>query len=63
MPARLITTQCHSELNAEILAEILDHRQKKGMIDQEMYENAMCRINESQDGLIIAKAFVRFCVE
>lgn len=63
MPARLITMQSHSEMNDEILRELLDHRRGKGLIDQERYENAISRISKDHDGLVVAKAFLKFCLK
>lgn len=63
MPARLITMQSHPEMDAEILGEILECREALGIIEQETYENAMRRVNRSHDGLIVAKAFLKFCLE
>jgi hypothetical protein len=55
--------QAHPEMDAEILGELLEHRHQVGIIDQETFEEAMGRMDQKHDGLVVAKAFLRVCFE
>jgi hypothetical protein len=50
-------------MDAEILGELLEHRHQIGIIDQETFEEAMGRMDQKHDGLVVAKAFLRVCFE
>lgn len=58
-----ITVQGHPEFNHDIMSEILDIRHKLGVFADDMYEEAIGRAGNEQDGVQIAKAFVRFLMD
>ena len=60
---RLITIQGHPEFFEEIMVEILKKRRAQNLYSQEAFENAMGRVGSEQDGLVVAKAFLRFLVD
>ena len=60
---RIITMQGHPEFNEPIMKELLDVRRKAGVFDEKMYEDAFERAGKAQDGVLIAKAFLRFLLE
>lgn len=55
--------QAHSEMNDEILRELLENRREKGIFAQELYEDAMRRLYKNHDGIVIVKAFLKFCLK
>jgi GMP synthase-like glutamine amidotransferase len=63
IPKRLITIQGHPEFNEEIMTEILEKWHESGVLDNEMYEDSMARVNKYQDGVVVAAAFLKFCLE
>ncbi|KAH8596106.1 class I glutamine amidotransferase-like protein [Bisporella sp. PMI_857] len=60
---RVFTVQGHPEFNEEIMKEILNVRRKAGIFDQEMFEDALARSEKHQDGVVVAKAFLKFLLE
>ena len=60
IPRKLITVQGHPEFNEEIMTEILKGRHATGLFDDTLYQDALARASEPQDGLHIAAAFLRF---
>jgi GMP synthase-like glutamine amidotransferase len=60
---RLITVQGHPEFNEEIVRELLRARHESGIFDDAMFEDAMGRVDKYQDGVVVARAFLRFLLE
>jgi GMP synthase-like glutamine amidotransferase len=63
VPKRLITIQGHPEFNEEIVREILLVRHAAKIFDDEVFEDAMGRVDKYQDGVVVAKAFLKFLLE
>ena len=63
VPKKYITVQGHPEFTSDIMTEILNVRHKAGIFGGEMYEDAIRRANAEQDGVAIARAFLRFLQE
>lgn len=61
--SRLITVQGHPEFTDFIEAAILERRLEQGAFDEAMYKEAMSRVGNEHDGLLIAAAFVKFLME
>ena len=61
VPKRLISVQGHPEFTSEIVSEILELRHKKGTFPDDVYRGGMDRVNDHHDGILIAKAFLKFC--
>ena len=60
---RVITVQGHPEFNQEIVTELLESRHRLGIFDDATYEDGMARVAKGQDGVVVAKAFLRFLLE
>lgn len=60
---RFITIQGHPEFNAEIVSEILKSRNASGIIDDDTFADAMSRVKDAQDGVVVAAEFLRFLIE
>ncbi|KAG9246570.1 class I glutamine amidotransferase-like protein [Calycina marina] len=60
---RIITVQGHPEFTQDIMEEILKFRHKAGIFDDEYYTEAMERADKYQDGVVVAKAFLKFLLE
>ena len=60
---RLFTVQGHPEFTEEIMRELLTVRHGAGIFDDEHFENAMGRVDKYQDGVLVAKAFLKFLLE
>lgn len=60
---RLITVQGHPEFNEEIVRDILETRHQQGVFDHDLFEDAMKRVDRPHDGVIVAQAFLKFCLE
>lgn len=63
VPTRLLTVQGHPEFNQEIMTEILRTRRLQNLFDQPAFEDAMRRVGNAQDGVVVAKACLSFLVE
>ena len=63
IPNRLITVQGHPEFTEEIVRELLIARHGSGIFNDEMFEDAMCRVDKYHDGVVVAQAFLRFLLE
>jgi GMP synthase-like glutamine amidotransferase len=63
IPKRLITVQGHPEFNEEIVRELLLARHASKIFDDEVFEDGMRRVGNSQDGVVVAKAFLKFLLE
>ncbi len=60
---RLITVQGHPEFNEEIVRELLIARHEAKIFDDEVFGDAMSRVDKYQDGVVVAKAFLSFLLE
>lgn len=63
IPHRLLTVQGHPEFDAEIVRELLEVRHEQGIFDDRIYEEALTRVGRRQDGVVVAKAFLRFLLD
>lgn len=63
MPKRAMTLQGHPEFTAEVMAELLERRHAQKVFSDDVYGEAMARVGEPQDGVLIAQAFLRFLME
>jgi GMP synthase-like glutamine amidotransferase len=63
IPKRLITIQGHPEFNEEIVRELLIFRHQQKIFDDEVFEDAMARVDKYQDGVVVAKAFLKLLLE
>jgi GMP synthase-like glutamine amidotransferase len=63
IPKRIITVQGHPEFNEEIVRELLIARHASGIFNDEMFEDAMGRVDKSQDGVAVSSAFLRFLLD
>ena len=55
--------QGHPEFSKEIVTELLEMRHKQGIFDDEVYEGGISRVGRDHDGVVVAKAFLRFLLE
>lgn len=60
IPNRAVTVQGHPEFTGEIVAELLGNRHRLGIFGDDIYEEAMRRVREPQDGVLVAQGFLRF---
>lgn len=60
---RFITVQGHPEFTEDIVRELLIARHGSGIFDDEMFKDAMGRVDKSQDGVLVAQAFLKFLLE
>jgi hypothetical protein len=60
---RLLTVQGHPEFNSTIMTEILNKRHEIGIFDDMMFQSAMDRVTLRHDGVVVAKAFLRFLLD
>ena len=60
---RAITVQGHPEFTEDIVAELLEMRREQGIFSDEVYRDAMARVGEPHDGVLIAQAFLKFLIE
>lgn len=60
---RFITVQGHPEFNEDIIKEILVTRHEQGIFTDEQLKDSLARADKYQDGVIVAKAFLKFLLE
>jgi hypothetical protein len=60
---KFITVQGHPEFTHDIVEEILEARQKAGIFPEGVFDDGMGRLQDHDDGVIIAQAFLRFLLE
>jgi GMP synthase-like glutamine amidotransferase len=60
---RVITVQGHPEFTKEIEEEIIKSRYGQGIFTEELYKDAMRRVQDHDDGIVVAQAFLRFLLE
>ncbi|KAI0132810.1 glutamine amidotransferase class-I [Xylariales sp. AK1849] len=63
IPKKLIAVQGHPEFTEPMMREILNMRHDGGIIADGLFEDAMSRAANEQDGVAIAQAFLRFLRE
>ncbi|KAI1101825.1 class I glutamine amidotransferase-like protein [Jackrogersella minutella] len=63
VPRVVITVQGHPEFTGEMVQEILEMRRYGGILTEEVYEDGMRRVNNKHDGVVVARAFLRFLHE
>jgi GMP synthase-like glutamine amidotransferase len=63
VPKKYITVQGHPEFTAEIVSEVVNVRHNAKVFSDEMFEDAMSRVNLDHDGVKIASAFLNFLHE
>lgn len=60
---KLITVQGHPEFSNFITSAILDVRHDAGVLIDDIYNDAMSRVGNKHDGVVAAKAFLKFVLE
>ena len=63
IPKRVMTLQGHPEFTPDIMAELLRKRRGQNIFSEEVYGEAMARVGQPQDGVLIAQAFLKFLME
>ena len=63
IPKRVMTLQGHPEFTPDIMAELLRKRRGQNIFTEEVYGEAMARVGQPQDGVLIAQAFLKFLME
>ncbi|MCJ1362635.1 hypothetical protein MMC16_001741 [Acarospora aff. strigata] len=63
IPHQLLTVQGHPEFTAEIVRELLETRHEQGIFDDKVFAEAMTRVGKEHDGVVVAKAFLRFLMD
>lgn len=66
IPGKVITVQGHPEFTRTIMHELLESRNSMGLFSAELFQDAMARNkidDEDNDGLVVARGFVRFLQE
>lgn len=60
---RLISVQGHPEFNEGIVTHLVKMRNEQGIFADEQAKDALQRVGRQHDGVIIAKAFLRFLLK
>jgi len=60
---KLMTIQGHPEFTKEIVEEIIKSRHKAGIFTDEVFEDAMRRLKDHDDGIVVGQAFLRFFLD
>jgi GMP synthase-like glutamine amidotransferase len=60
---RLISVQGHPEFNEGIVTHLVKMRADQGIFEEEQGRDALERVGKHHDGVVIAKAFLRFLLE
>jgi GMP synthase-like glutamine amidotransferase len=63
LPKRMISVQGHPEFTEEMVREILEMRKYGGILNEDIFTDGMRRVADKQDGVEVAKAFLRFLHE
>ena len=63
VPSKLITLQAHPEFNEDIVSQILEARHSPGIFDDETFNDAMRRVGNAHDGILVGAAFLDFMIE
>jgi len=60
IPNKVITVQGHPEFTSGIMRELLEARKEQGLFTPELFESGMKRNVDEQDGLLVARGFIKF---
>ncbi|KAK3323800.1 class I glutamine amidotransferase-like protein [Cercophora scortea] len=60
IPGRVITVQGHPEFTEFIMDELLRARHSTGLFSDDVYQSGMDRNGDHHDGLVVARAFIKF---
>lgn len=60
---KLISVQGHPEFNEGIVTHLVKMRNEQGIFEDEQARDALERVGKHHDGVVIAKAFLRFLLE
>lgn len=60
---KYITVQGHPEFTHDIVEEILHSREEKGIYPPGVFKDGMRRLQDHDDGVIVAQGFLRFLLE
>ncbi|KAJ4316445.1 hypothetical protein N0V94_005436 [Neodidymelliopsis sp. IMI 364377] len=60
---RLISVQGHPEFHEGIVSRLVKMRNEQGIFEDEQARDALSRVGDKHDGVVIAKAFLRFLLE
>ncbi|ORY16792.1 class I glutamine amidotransferase-like protein [Clohesyomyces aquaticus] len=60
---KFISVQGHPEFTQQIVSELVTARHAQGIFDDEMAQDAMARVGNKHDGVIVAEGFLRFLLE
>lgn len=60
---KFITVQGHPEFNQQIVSEIAKNRYAQGIFSDDLYQDAIARVANRHDGVVVAQAFLRFLLE
>lgn len=63
IPKRMISVQGHPEFTEDMVREILTMRHDAKIIADGVFEDGMSRVADEQDGVAVARAFLRFLRE
>jgi GMP synthase-like glutamine amidotransferase len=63
IPKRVMTVQGHPEFTEEIMRELLVTAHASGLFDRQLFEDSIRRVNNYQDGVVVAQAFLKFLLE
>ncbi|KAI0484825.1 putative class I glutamine amidotransferase [Xylariaceae sp. FL0804] len=62
-PGRFITVQGHPEFTSDMVREILEMRRYGGAIGKDLYADGMRRVADAQQGVQVARVFLKFLRE
>jgi GMP synthase-like glutamine amidotransferase len=60
---RLISVQGHPEFHEGIVSRLVKMRNEQGVFNDEQARDALSRVGDKHDGVVIAQAFLRFLLE
>lgn len=60
---RLISVQGHPEFHEGIVRRLVEMRREQGIFSDEQARDALGRVGDRHDGVVIAQAFLRFLLE
>ena len=63
VPKKLLTVQGHPEFTEEILDELVRTRHEQKIFSDTVYEDAIARIGNDNDGVLVAQGFLKFLMD
>ena len=60
---KFISVQGHPEFNEQIVTTLVTMRHEQGIFADEMAKDALARVGNHHDGVVVAKGFLRFLLE